>query len=320
MPWGVAATVGGALVSSALAPSSSAGGGGSNLYTPSGLGGADQGWQALNQSQLGLYNQGNPYAGGYQTVAGESGQRYGQLGDIASGYAGQLGQQAQSAYGAQNYLQGAGQGIYNMATDPQLALYNRTQQQLGDQVNAGQAQRGLGNSAVGGSEYNQAMNNFNIDRQNQQLNRATQGAGALGSLYGQAGSYGQLGNADLSGSLATGAQGIGYHTQMGQLPYQTAQGITGNQLGMAQGIQSQAIPYMNYGQGATANAYNAASQSAGATGALVGQGISALGNTNWGQNLFGSSTPTYGGAAGAQSATGGGFNLSPQFAGYTGSY
>jgi len=323
MPWGVAAAVAGSVVSSALAPDSSGGGTGSNanLYVPSGLRATDQDWQRLNTGQMGLYNQGNPYAGGYQDAANTAGRTYNALGHSADAFAGALGQQAQQAYGAQNYLQGAGQDIYNLARDPQNALYNRTQQQLGDQINVGQAQRGLGGSAVGGSEYNQGMSNFNIDWQNNQLQRATQGASALGNLYNQAGSYGQLGNADLAQGLATGAQGAGYYNMAGQLPYQTAQGITNNQLGQAQGIQSQQIPYMNYGQGAVGNAYNAASQNAGATGALVGQGISALGNSSFGQNLFGGgSYSPYGTADNSQSATGGSFNLSPQFSGYTGSY
>jgi hypothetical protein len=257
------------------------------MYVPSGLGSADQGWQNLQQSQMGLYNQGNPYSDWNQQQAIRSSEQYGALAGTAGQYGAQLGQQAQGNYGAQQYLQGAGQQVYNLAMDPQSALYNRTQQQLGDQVNAGQAQRGLGGSAVGGSEYNQAMSNFNIDWQNQQLQRATQGASALSGLYGQAGSYGQLGNADLAASLGAGAQGAQYTGMQGMLPYQTAQNMTNNQLQQASGIQGQAIPYMNYGQGATSQAYNAASQNAGATGALVNQGISALGNSSWGQNLFG---------------------------------
>jgi hypothetical protein len=320
MPWGIAASAAGALVSSALAPSPSGGGSGgnANMYVPTGLGTADQNWQNLNQSQMGLYNQGNPYAGGYQSAAGAAGGQYGGLAGQAGQYATQLGGLAQGAYGAQNYLQNAGQNVYNLAMDPQNALYNRTAGQLGDQVNAGQAQRGLGNSAVGGSEYNQAMSNFNIDWQNNQLSRATQGASALGNLYNQAGSYSQLGNADLAASLGTGAQGAGYQLQAGQLPYQTAQGITNNQLGQAQGIQGQQIPYMNYGQGATQSAYNAASANAGATGALVNQGIGALGNSSWGQNLFGGSggggnTVAYGYGDTGQMASGGGFTLSPGF-------
>jgi hypothetical protein len=281
------------------------------MYVPSGLSTADQGWQNLNQSQMNLYGQGNPYAGGYQNAAGGAADSYGALSNVAGQYAGQLGQQAQSAYGAQNYLQGAGQQVYGMAMDPQSALYNRTAGQLGDQVNAGQAQRGLGGSAVGGSEYNQAMSNFNIDWQNQQLGRAVQGAGALNQLYGQAGSYGQLGNADLAQGLSTQNQANTYQLQTGQLPYQTAQGITNNQLGQAQGIQGQQIPYMNYGQGATQSAYNAASANAGATGALVNQGISALGNSSWGQNLFGGSGGDVSGNYGTGNSGASSFGVTP---------
>jgi len=224
--------------------------------------------------------------------------QYGQLAGTAGQYAGQLGQQAQKAYGAQNYLQGAGQQVFNLGLDPQSALYNRTQQQLSDQINAGQAQRGLGGSAVGGAEYNQGLSNFNIDWQNQQLQRASQGLQGLNAAYGQAGSYGQLGNADLAQGLATGAQGAGFQQQAGAVPYQAGQNITNNQLGQAQSIQQQAIPYMNYGQGAQQAAYTNQSQAAGATGALVSQGVGALANSPWAQNYFGGGgSAPYGGMA-----------------------
>src|SRR5580765_2657351 len=122
MPWGVAAAVAGSVVSSALAPDSSGGGTGSNanLYVPSGLRATDQDWQRLNTGQMGLYNQGNPYAGGYQDAANTAGRTYNALGHSADAFAGALGQQAQQAYGAQNYLQGAGQDIYTLARDRKM--------------------------------------------------------------------------------------------------------------------------------------------------------------------------------------------------------
>jgi hypothetical protein len=291
MPWiSFAAPIVGSLVSSALAPSPSGGGGGSNLYTPTGLSQADQQQQQLFNSQMGLYNQGNPYAGGYQQAAGQAGQTYGGLAGLAGQYSGQMGQQAQQAFGAQQQLQGAGQQVFNMGLDPQSALYQRTQQQLGEQVNAGQAQRGLGTSPVGGAEYNQAMSNFNIDWQNQQLARATQGAGALSGLYGQALNYGQQGAAGLSGALTTGAQGAGFQTAAGQAPYQAAQDITGAQLAQAQGIGTQLGGYMGLNIPANQAAFGAATQNAQNWGGTVAQGLGALGQSGWGSNLFGPSS------------------------------
>lgn len=290
MPWGVAAAVGasvaGAATSSLLSPS---GGGtssssGQPYYTPGGLGAADQAWQDLLTSQQGLYNAGNPYAGGYQGAANYAGNRFWDLGNQATNVAGIQYAQSDAARQAQQYLQGAGRDVFNLALDPQNALYNRTQQQLTDQVNAGQALRGLGTSAVGGSEYNQAMSNFNIDWQNQQLNRALQGAQGLSGLYGQAGNYAQASAQDLAQGLGAYNTGANAYLQAGQTPYGAANTIQNQQLAQAQGIQGQIIPYLNYGQGAVGNAYAAGSQNAGAAGALVNQGIQGLGSAA--QNYF----------------------------------
>lgn len=316
MPWGIAAgvvgSVAGSAISSAMAPSPSASGGGSGLYTPSGLGPADQSWQQLLQNQTSAYNGGqNPYSSALLNNAQYAGNMYGNLANYGTQVQADLGQQAQADYGSQKYLQGAGQQVYNLAMDPQSALYNRTQQQLGDQVNAQQALRGLGNSAVGASEANQAYSNFNIDWQNNQLSRATQGLGALNSAYNTAGSYGQLGNADLNGVLSTGAQAAGYQAQAGSAPYDAYNAMQGNQIGQASQIQGQIIPYLNYGQGATSNAYNAASQNAQNMGATAAQGIGSLGQ-NFG-SLFGGGSGGYGGNSSL-------FGASGDMSGLAGSY
>jgi hypothetical protein len=283
------------------------------MYTPTGLGPADTAWQNLLSSQQGVYGAGNPYAGGYQGAADYAGNRFWNLGEQAQNVAGIQYAQSDASRQAQQYLQGAGQDIYNLARDPQNALYNRTQQQLTDQVNAGQALRGLGTSAVGGAEYNQAMSNFNIDWQNQQLQRALQGAQGLSGLYGQAGNYGQASAQELAqglGAYNTGAQAF---QAAGQVPYSTANTIQNNQLQQAAGIQSQVIPYLNYGAGAQAPAFNAANQGAGAAGALVNQGIQGLGSAV--QNMGGSGGYGYTGQGSLFGApnTGGasGYGVSP---------
>jgi hypothetical protein len=66
--------------------------------------------------------------------------------------------------------------------DPQSALYNRTAQQLLDQQRAINAMSGVGTSPYGAGVTGQTMENFNIDWQNQQLQRqlsAAQGASQL---------------------------------------------------------------------------------------------------------------------------------------------
>jgi hypothetical protein len=121
--------------------------------------------------------------------------------------------------GLANLLGGAGASVLNTAFDPQSALYNRTQQQVTDQANAVNSQYGLGSSAAGAGVANQASENFNIDWQNQQLARQTQGLGAVGQAFGTAGNltsqdvqnYGNLAN--VAGTTAAGAANL-----TGQIP------------------------------------------------------------------------------------------------------
>jgi hypothetical protein len=122
----------------------------------------------------------SPYAPGFQQGAG-----------VAS----QMGQQAaQGATQAGQYMQGVGQSLVpyaqqigQTAFDPQNALYARTLQQLQEQMRAGQSARGIGTTPYGAGLENQGLSNFNIDWQNQQLQRQTSGGQAMGAMAGQAG-------------------------------------------------------------------------------------------------------------------------------------
>lgn len=125
----------------------------------------------LPQSQAatqGLYNQ-----------AGQSNQNYQSLMDYQKG---QLGNISQS----QGNLYGAGNQVLQTSQDPQNALYNRTAQQLTDQTRAAQYARGIQSSPLGASVESNALGNFNIDWQNQQLARQTQGLSAAQGAYGSA--------------------------------------------------------------------------------------------------------------------------------------
>jgi hypothetical protein len=340
MPWGVAAAVGsgiaGAATSSLLSPGTS--GGGNSYYTPTGLGTADTTWQNLLDQQLGsqgqVYgtlpyyqqslNQGlsvnNGYAPQYQGAANTAGGMYSSLGNSLANAGGLQLQQ-------QGNLINAGQQVYNTAFDPQNALYNRTAQQLQDQTGATNSMYGLGSSAAGAGVADQAMSNFNIDWQNQQLQRQISGLQGYGQAVGQAGqSAGQAG--------ALSSAGAGYTLQGGQLPYQTAQGIAGvpGQLGStyagqiqqgplssANAISSQIIPYLNYGQGAQAVPYQSATQGAGAAGALLSQGIQGLGSNSQVQSALGS---YFGSPTGSFSGGdfGGAFTSNPYYSGGGNSY
>lgn len=133
------------------------------------------------------------------------------------------GQQGQQNLGQSDILRslanqgGAAAGqVLNTGFDPQNALYNRTQQQLQDQVRVGEAQRGIAMSPYGSGLENQAMSNFNIDWQNNQLGRQTQALGA----------FGQASNAATNtstGGANIGQTGVGQLNAEGQLPYQASQ-------------------------------------------------------------------------------------------------
>lgn len=336
MPWGAVAgvvgSVAGSAISGAMAPSTS-GGGGASYYVPSGLQTADQQWQALQTGNFNRYNQSNlapygemsldqgmrawqQYADPYQNAANAAGAQYGALGKQLQGA-------ANLNFGAQQGLMDAGRNVYQTALDPQNALYNRTAQQLQDQTGATNSMYGLGSSAAGAGVANQAMSNFNIDWQNQQLQRQLQGLQGYGQAAGQAGQLAGQG-------AALGSAGAGYTLQSGQLPYQTSQEIAAapgqlggaygsylnqNVYGPAQSMQGAAIPYMNYGQGAQAIPYQSQNQGAGALGGLVSQGISGLGNAFQNSGGFGG---LFGG--GATGSFGGGdfsgaFTNSPYYSG-----
>lgn len=72
--------------------------------------------------------------------------------------------------------------ILNTGFDPQTSLYNRTVQQLTDQTRAGLEARGMDNTPYGAGVEGQTLGNFNIDWQNNLLNRQSTAAGAAGNL------------------------------------------------------------------------------------------------------------------------------------------
>lgn len=157
----------------------------------------------------------NPYAGAMQTGAN---------------FASPFGQNAAlTSYGTGSSWNTAGLGtqpvagqLLNTAFDPQNALYNRTAQQVQDQTLAGLEATGMGTTPYGAGVLGQTMANFNIDWQNNLLNRETQGAGAAGGLLTQ--------GANLSG-LGTGLMNAapGQYLQASAMPYSTFGQIGGDQ-------------------------------------------------------------------------------------------
>jgi hypothetical protein len=180
-------------------------------------------------------------------------------------------------------MSGAGNAVLNTAFDPQGALYNRTLQRLNDQVNVGLEGRGLNTSGAGQGIANDALSNFNIDWQNNQLQRQATGIGAGNSAFGGANALGMAGGQ----GIAQGAA-LPYQTQMGALGDQTRLGTAGYNLGLT-------------GAGAAQNAQNqvvmqglgALSTGAGVQGAFLGnagQGTN-LGYGGYNQQLAGGAMP-----------------------------
>lgn len=204
------------------------------IYQPAGTGTADTQLQSINTqnanavtgtnnpySQLSpqllqvfqsLFN--NPTAGGYTGAAANSGAQSTAIGNQGVGASGTLNTSAL------NLLPGA-QQVANLGLDPQSQLYNQQLQQTNDQANVNNAQYGLtGQQAV--SNVNQADTNFNIDWQNNELQRAIAGLGAAGSTVSKASTAASTAN-------NIGAAGASNTALGGQTPYVANQTVGANQ-------------------------------------------------------------------------------------------
>ena len=201
-----------------------------NVYQPTGTAAADTSFQTLlNQQVANNYNQQyapqaistfnqqytNPYAAPYQSAATNAGNALTQTGNNAVGASGQLNAAALAG------LPGATQ-VLNMGFDPRNAVYNQTLQRLNDQTNVNAAQNGLTGSPYQASVANAAGSNFNIDWQNQQLQRALQGLQGYDSAVSSAGN-------ELSRAGSLGTAGAEAMSQGGQVPYAASNSISGNQ-------------------------------------------------------------------------------------------
>lgn len=250
---------------------------------------------------INLYN--NPYAAWMQQGAGTAGQ-FGTTGAI-------------NAFNSGNTLTSAGGSLLPYASsvlqqgfDPQSELYNRTLQQMTDQTRAGEAARGISTTPYGAGVENQALGNFNIDWQNNQLNRMNTAATGAGNLIGQGGRA-------IIGGQGLAATAPGAYMTGASYPYNAYNTIGTSQfagleslLGIGSSAQSLAqTPIQDYlsflGQGQTAGVQDA---SLGLTqaelgfnqmqklGSNFGQSLYGLGNANWGalNNLY-NSAGSYGG-------------------------
>ena len=255
------------------------GGAGASTYVPQWQGGADQMWQQLMQtlgSQIGGESSALlPFL--MSSFSGSAGAVPG-IQNIMDTYGRVMERTANTDYGAQTGLENAGNQIFQMALDPQSALYDRTVQQLQDQVRGADSARGVAMGDVSAGNEGSTLSNFNIDWQNNLLNRAATGGQSMAGLYNAAGSQGQAGNAALAGAsnLYTGALGLPFN--VGQLfsgdmsSLFSGEGALGGMLGQ----------YMGLGQSGSSSAFNQ-----GQTGLNnLTSGLLQLSQQPWAQSYF----------------------------------
>lgn len=301
-------------------------------YIPGGQGAADTQWQQALAGTSGLASQGASAAtplyqqtlqrqqaidyGPYTQAAQQAGGQYDWLANLAGLQGQAYGQQAGLAGAQQQNLYGAANQIYQTAFDPQNELFAKTQQQLQDQVRAGQAARGLGNSPVGASEENQAMQNLDLAWRQQQLANQATGLQAMSGASSAGGAQGQLTGANLAAQLAAYGQMPGFIQQGASVPLSAYQYVAGQPAaagsqyvqnlaglqGLYGNVGGQTSPYLNFGQGAVASQNALAQQNyqnQAAQNSAMAQGIGTIAqgayqsyNTpgSWLNNIFGGSS------------------------------
>lgn len=160
-------------------------------------------------------------------------------------------------------LSNAGNNILNTAFDPQQALFNQQQNLLTQQAAAANAAAGLGGSAYGASNTANALGNFDINWQNQQLAREQAG---LSSAQGAYSTAGQLPYIPLQAAQGINSGVSSALSNTNLLPYQTLNASTtlGNELASLSNTANALAP----------NVANAYTQSGGALGQLQYQPIS----------------------------------------------
>lgn len=345
---GVAGAVGG--IANAFGDS---GGGGSDVWhwNPgmSGMGAADTAWRnanALNQQYSGalgnqvgtdalaLYNRGmatdwQPYLNASQ----QAGDMMSGLSPLATQYGDRL-----SGLGDAAVLQGgrmfdAGNLMWDRALDPQNALRDRMMHDISQRSRAGSTARGYGMSPYAGGLESQALSNFDIDWENNMLNRLGMGMQGLST-----GTQGGLQANQMAGQDWTSALGLyqlapQFMQQGASMPLQARQAmqdyqqkLLGNygqnimqyQIAPQGNLQQLQIPYLYNGAGAINSTYGAfandrafnAQQQAAGTNALM-QGIGQI-NDAWNTGSFGQA---FGGGGGGSDFSGS--NLSNAFSSAT---
>ena len=197
----------------------------------------------FQQTQQNISN--NPYAMLAQQGANQAGA-------MAPGVAGMQ-------FGGAGQLYGAGSQVMNTAFDPQQALYNRTTQQIMDQINAANAASGVSGPAAAGLAQ-QGLTNWNIDWQNNLLNRERMGIQAGSQAFGGASDLGGLGMQTLqAGSNAPYSTYLGQQQNIFSGLNSLNAGVLGS-FGLPQQQIQDIESYLGLGQSANALAQSAQQQ------------------------------------------------------------
>lgn len=236
----------------------------------------------------------NPNISPYMNAARKAGSAYTAAGNQAGQGAGLLMKNANS--------------LYENAYDPQSALYNKLQQQNTDQSNVLASMYGMGSSPYGAGLADQSNQNFNINWQNQQLQRELSANQAIGQ--------------DVTGAQGLMTGGAQDYLTSGSLPYSTYNSILGDSTGALNQYMTQAGAGNNMTQQAISDylQYMGLGPSAAGTNlAAYDAQLGANANTAAGlypifSNMFsgsGNTNPFSTGGGGNSSLYGGGYSYPP---------
>ena len=159
----------------------------------SGSGSAPQFPYGMMQNQYQLPQQPQAAQGmmtGANTMAGQGQQSLGQFNAAAPGLMQNANMQGAQSQATGNALTG---GIINSAFDPQNALFNQQQQLLQDQTRSAEAAQGVAGTPYGAGVEANAMGNFDINWQNNQLSREMQGISGANTAQNMAQSGANMG-------------------------------------------------------------------------------------------------------------------------------
>ncbi len=162
-------------------------------------------------------------ASGLTPAGQQAGSQYGDLAQLSQLFGGMLGGQAQGDIAQQNALRQAGGQAYQAGLDPQQQLHDYMQQQVVDNSRAATSARGIGMSANAAGIENQATSNFNMDWQNQQLQRQLSGLQGMTGANSAANQSGAMAGMDLSGAMGFQQQAPGYTMSSAMAPISAQQ-------------------------------------------------------------------------------------------------